>query len=243
MKPNSAASAPLRIKFFVDVQTGKRSFQSRAANLTYKSIALLSALSEFAIIDTSSGDVVFHPQRVKEHRWDSKLQSISWDSKVKYQVIPVRPQVNSDEKHLVGTIEEIRGCPGSRKRIPLAGRDVLVFALSDGSFSAMDAVCYHFGGPLETGDIEESHVDGRMCVVCPWHRYKIDVCTGERITKANESLGVKQRMHNVSTSDDGNVYVSLNCDDEEFASDHYAFMGLWKYDTSDMPRRVHSSRT
>ena len=43
----------------------------------------------------------------------------------------------------------------------------------------MDAVCYHAGGPLTVGDIEE--VGGRACVRCPWHNYFVTVDTGEKL--------------------------------------------------------------
>lgn len=44
-------------------------------------------------------------------------------------------------------------------------------------FFAMDNACYHHGGPLLMGDIED--VGGHMCLVCPWHRYPISLETGE----------------------------------------------------------------
>jgi len=36
-------------------------------------------------------------------------------------------------------------------------------------------VCFHAGGPLGIGDIEELLVDDtpRSCIVCPWHFYKV----------------------------------------------------------------------
>ncbi len=49
------------------------------------------------------------------------------------------------------------------------------FALSfkDGKFGAISNVCNHATGPLGKG-----HIDGEF-VVCPWHAYKFNRCTGE----------------------------------------------------------------
>jgi hypothetical protein len=33
----------------------------------------------------------------------------------------------------------------------------------------VDDKCYHNGGPLHQGDIEDFR--GVTCIVCPWHRY------------------------------------------------------------------------
>lgn len=64
------------------------------------------------------------------------------------------------------------------------------------------------GGPLAGGDIEE--LGGQPCVVCPWHRYKISLVTGEGMyigidpmqkgpdgkpQQLVKSKGVKQRIH------------------------------------------------
>jgi hypothetical protein len=35
----------------------------------------------------------------------------------------------------------------------------------------MDAACYHHGGPLGDGAIED--LGGATCVSCPWHKYRI----------------------------------------------------------------------
>ena len=72
---------------------------------------------------------------------------------------------------------------------------------SDG-YRAFDSVCYHGGGPLAMGDIEEIPGDGgdgggggggggggngsRTCVKCPWHSYLIDLETGKKWYKSLE---------------------------------------------------------
>lgn len=108
-------------------------------------------------------------------------------------------------------------------------RDVLVL-YHQGQLHAMDMRCYHSGGVLQNGDIEE--FNGRLCIVCPWHKYKITLAEGEGLYQAVEdptvrpmrthwrSKGVKQRIHKV-TEVNGDVYVTLNDCSETIESDAY----------------------
>ncbi|XP_055351691.1 uncharacterized protein LOC129597994 [Paramacrobiotus metropolitanus] len=41
---------------------------------------------------------------------------------------------------------------------------------------AVENVCPHMQGPLGMGDIEE--IDGRVCVICPWHHWRFELDTG-----------------------------------------------------------------
>ncbi|XP_072243069.1 Rieske domain-containing protein [Leuresthes tenuis] len=127
---------------------------------------------------------------------------------------------------------------GKREDIVKAGRvtksvngcrDVLVLH-HQGQLHAMDTRCYHSGGALQNGDIEE--FNGRLCIVCPWHKYKITLAEGEGLYQAVEnptakplktqwrSKGVKQRIHKV-TEVGGDVYVTLNDSSETIESDVY----------------------
>uniref|UniRef100_A0A8D3B6F2 Rieske domain-containing protein n=1 Tax=Scophthalmus maximus TaxID=52904 RepID=A0A8D3B6F2_SCOMX len=108
-------------------------------------------------------------------------------------------------------------------------RDVLVL-FHQGQLHAMDTRCYHSGGALQYGDIEE--FNGQLCIVCPWHKYKITLAEGEGLYQAVEdptakplrthwrSKGVKQRIHKV-TEVNGEVYVTLNDSIEAIESDVY----------------------
>ncbi|KAI3426221.1 hypothetical protein D9Q98_008597 [Chlorella vulgaris] len=58
------------------------------------------------------------------------------------------------------------------------GRKVLL-ARTGGRVYATDAACFHMGGNLAEGDIED--VAGHACIVCPLHRYKIDMATGVKV--------------------------------------------------------------
>ena len=49
----------------------------------------------------------------------------------------------------------------------LGGRYITVFRHA-GALFCIDSICYHAGGPLALGDIED--LDGKPVVKCPWHR-------------------------------------------------------------------------
>ncbi|TRY54395.1 hypothetical protein DNTS_023678 [Danionella cerebrum] len=117
-----------------------------------------------------------------------------------------------------------------------AGKDILVI-YHQGDFYAIDARCYRkfmcsvadSGGPLQNGDIED--FDGRPCIVCPWHKYKITLSEGEGLYQAVDpsvkpmkptwcSKGIKQRVHTVTESN-GDLFLTLNDSSESFESDYY----------------------
>ncbi|KAG7490107.1 Rieske domain-containing protein-like [Solea senegalensis] len=111
-----------------------------------------------------------------------------------------------------------------------------------GQLHALDMRCYHSGGALQHGDIEE--FNGRLCIVCPWHKYKITLAEGEGLYQAVDdptakplrthwcSKGVKQRIHNV-TEVNGDVYVTLNDSIKVIESDVYQ---TEKYRTTSLVR-------
>lgn len=90
----------------------------------------------------------------------------------------------------------------------------------------MDAHCFHMGTPLIGGDIED--VDGAACVVCPAHRYRIDIATGHKVDrdlcgKSCSSADQKQRLYRVHC-DDEFIWVDLPLPNEPLAplpSDYY----------------------
>lgn len=130
---------------------------------------------------------------------------------------------------------------GKGLQVDVQGRALCVFRYEE-TLYALDNHCYHMGGPLSVGDIEELVVEHdntnenthHPCVVCPWHSYKISLKTGERLYKHQDifgtvppqtkSLGKKQRTHVVyENSDTGRVFVALNKDNNTpFPSDRYA---------------------
>ncbi|XP_071339142.1 Rieske domain-containing protein isoform X2 [Trachinotus anak] len=130
------------------------------------------------------------------------------------------------DSHFIGKKEDIVKA-GRVTKLVNGCRDVLVL-YHQGQLHAMDMRCYR--GALQYGDIEE--FNGRMCIICPWHKYKITLAEGEGLYQAVDdptakplrthwcSKGVKQRIHKV-TEVNGDVYVTLNNSTEAIDSDVY----------------------
>jgi nitrite reductase/ring-hydroxylating ferredoxin subunit len=108
----------------------------------------------------------------------------------------------------VCSLSALSSAPGRVLEVRLAsGRGVAVWLRDGGRLFCLDAACYHHGGPLAGGDIEETAAGG--CVVlCPWHRYRIALGSGECLytaidaasgAAATRSKGVKQRVPAVRT--------------------------------------------
>uniref|UniRef100_A0A8C6Q2B9 Rieske domain-containing protein n=1 Tax=Nothobranchius furzeri TaxID=105023 RepID=A0A8C6Q2B9_NOTFU len=135
---------------------------------------------------------------------------------------------SSPALHFIGKKEDIVRA-GRVTKLVNGCRDVLVL-YHQGQLYAMDRRCYHSGGELQNGDIEE--FNGRLCIVCPWHKYKITLAEGEGLYQAVEnptvkpirtywcSKGVKQRVHKV-TEVGGNIFVTLNDSSKPIESDVY----------------------
>eukprot|EP00283_Hemiselmis_rufescens_P009936 CAMPEP_0173426760 /NCGR_PEP_ID=MMETSP1357-20121228/6141_1 /TAXON_ID=77926 /ORGANISM="Hemiselmis rufescens, Strain PCC563" /LENGTH=161 /DNA_ID=CAMNT_0014390477 /DNA_START=214 /DNA_END=699 /DNA_ORIENTATION=- len=91
----------------------------------------------------------------------------------------------------------------------------------EGKLFCMDSLCFHGGGPLTVGDIEE--IDGKKCIDCPWHHYKVTIEGGEKLYQSTvmdpetkklkpagwKSVGQRQRVHKVEERSDG-FYVCLD---------------------------------
>ncbi|XP_032234018.2 Rieske domain-containing protein isoform X2 [Nematostella vectensis] len=132
---------------------------------------------------------------------------------------------NALEFVFIGKKQEI----AQRRKVKCSvmGRVIAVFFVNDG-FHALDHYCYR--GPLSLGDIEE--VEGKACIICPYHKYKIVLETGEGLYYSFNpkdfskppklcSKGVKQRTHHVRVS--GNdVYVALSDTSQSRDSDYYS---------------------
>ncbi|KFQ92453.1 Rieske domain-containing protein, partial [Nipponia nippon] len=139
-------------------------------------------------------------------------------------------QMEPDGLTLIGKEGDIKR--SGRVTAKVNGREVVVF-YHEGKFHAMDSRCYrkifaHMSSMLQ----QLSDIDGQACIVCPWHKYKITLETGEGLyeginplepspTPQWQSKGVKQRIHKV-TIDNGNVYVSPPDLSVSFDSDYFA---------------------
>ncbi|XP_077991874.1 Rieske domain-containing protein-like [Glandiceps talaboti] len=133
---------------------------------------------------------------------------------------------HGDDKLFVCSLSDLQ--TQRRKVIEVNGRTLVIF-YHNGDVFALDKYCYHAGGPLEVGDIED--IAGVSCIICPWHKYKISLATGEGYYQSIDpkqlhkpaqwrSKGVKQRTHHVTIQDD-QVYVKLSDLSQARDSDYY----------------------
>ncbi|XP_007487324.1 Rieske domain-containing protein isoform X3 [Monodelphis domestica] len=115
------------------------------------------------------------------------------------------PETTEDDSPVcVGREEDIK--KSQRMTAIVHDREIVIF-YHKGEYHAMDIRCYHSGGPLHLGEIED--FDGQACIVCPWHKYKITLTTGEGLYQSINpkdpsavpkwrSKGIKQRIHTVT---------------------------------------------
>ena len=130
------------------------------------------------------------------------------------------------------TLAELVAAGGKLCRRLPSGRGIVIWLLRPptagdaavgAEVAAADHLCYHHGGPLVDGDIEELALPpelsraagGRAAatvVLCPWHLYKIDVRSGACYYRGHDaelkSKGVRQRTHGVTIDADGGVHVT-----------------------------------
>jgi nitrite reductase/ring-hydroxylating ferredoxin subunit len=91
----------------------------------------------------------------------------------------------------VGDVDEFpEGKPAVRK---LGATPVLVYR-EDGRFTVMLERCAHHNGPLGDGEVVE--VDGRSCVVCPWHGSTFRLSDGVVVhgPAANDQITLRTRI-------------------------------------------------
>ncbi|MBA3472094.1 MAG: Rieske 2Fe-2S domain-containing protein [Rubrobacter sp.] len=76
-------------------------------------------------------------------------------------------------------LEESELSDSEMRRVEIDGEDgkvgILLSRAQGGKIYAISATCNHFSGPLERGDREGD------TVVCPWHKSRFDLCSGEVI--------------------------------------------------------------
>ena len=74
---------------------------------------------------------------------------------------------------------------GGRVHVEVEGRFVTVFRHKS-QLSAIDSICHHAGGPLTAGPIQEIEDLGVSVVLCPWHRFAVDLRLGLKVYQAVE---------------------------------------------------------
>ncbi len=73
----------------------------------------------------------------------------------------------------VATTNELT--PGKGKVVWIEKEEIALFNVQ-GKFYAIHNTCLHRGGPLGEGELQ-----GEV-VVCPWHGWEYNVCTGENLS-------------------------------------------------------------
>ena len=96
--------------------------------------------------------------------------------------------------HVLGPVDQIP--VGEGRAYGVAGEQIAVFRLRDGSLRAVSAVCPHKGGPIADGTID------RDVVMCPLHQHAFDLVTGCS-TSGQEPL----RSYNVTLDGDRNLVL------------------------------------
>jgi len=97
------------------------------------------------------------------------------------------PQTQAE--HRLGSVNQIPR--GEGRTYEVAGDQIAVFRLRDGSLRALSAVCPHKGGPIADGQIDD------RIVLCPLHMNAFELDTGCSTTGA-EPL----RRYDVTVIDD-----------------------------------------
>lgn len=113
---------------------------------------------------------------------------------------------------------------GARQLVNVNGRH-LALIRHQSQLLAIDATCYHMGGPLLLGDIEDIAGVG-PCLTCPWHHYQICLTSGERVyhdlQHQVKTMPRRQRVHSAMEWNN-QVLIQLNADVAQYESDRYAF--------------------
>ena len=73
--------------------------------------------------------------------------------------------------------------PGTCRSVELKDVGLALFNV-EGKVYALDNTCPHAGGPLGEGSLEKD------CVSCPWHGWKFNVRTGQRLKNPSQAWTV-----------------------------------------------------
>ena len=107
---------------------------------------------------------------------------------------------------------------GDRVHASCGGRYVSVVRLNSGGLACVDSICYHAGGNLGVGDLEDDDV-----LVCPQHRFRVCLRTGDAVEGGDAHARARQRLH-VAYECEGSLRVRLGTGVDDvispFASNH-----------------------
>ena len=86
---------------------------------------------------------------------------------------------------------------GRAKKVVIKGQELALYNV-EGKVFATTNICPHQGGPLDEGEL-----DGNT-IVCPWHGWMFDICTGQLAMNPS----IKTRTYQVKV-ENNDVLVSL----------------------------------
>ena len=104
---------------------------------------------------------------------------------------------------------------GDRLHAKCGGRYVSVVRLNGGGLACVDSICYHAGGNLGVGDLEDDDV-----LICPQHRFRVCLRTGDAVEGGDAHARARQRLH-VAYENEGSIRVRLGAGGD-VASDRFA---------------------
>ena len=104
---------------------------------------------------------------------------------------------------------------GDRLHAKCGGRYVSVVRLNGGGLACVDSICYHAGGNLGVGDLEDGDV-----LICPQHRFRVCLRTGDAVEGGDAHARARQRLH-VAYEKEGSLRVRLGAGGDA-ASDRFA---------------------
>ena len=84
--------------------------------------------------------------------------------------------------------------PGMCRSVELGHIGLALFNV-DGEIYALDNTCPHAGGPLGEGALEQD------VVICPWHGWKFNVRTGQRVKNPCQEWAVQRYTVRVVNGD------------------------------------------
>ena len=100
-------------------------------------------------------------------------------------------------KHEVVRVDEVT--VGRAKIVQLAGAEIGLFRLNDGTWRAYKNFCPHAGAPVCTGPVSNGPP---QILRCPWHAWDFDLATGQLVGRARCELD----SYRVEVAD-GTVFV------------------------------------
>ena len=103
---------------------------------------------------------------------------------------------------------------GDRLHAKCGGRYVSVVRLNGGGLACVDSICYHAGGNLGVGDLEDD------VLICPQHRFRVCLRTGDATEGGGAHARARQRLH-VAYEHEGSLRVRLGAGGNA-ASDRFA---------------------